>query len=906
MARTMALAPGTRLGPYEIVSPIGKGGMGEVYRARDTKLERDVAIKVLPDELAAEEERVRRFEREAKLLASLNHPNIASIYGFEDSDRRVKALVLEHVEGPTLAERIQEGPIQMEDAVAIAKQIADALEAGHEAGVIHRDLKPANIKLKEDGTVKVLDYGLAKALEADSASEADAELSHSPTLTRQGTQLGMILGTAAYMSPEQAKGKRVDKRTDIWAFGAVLYEMLTGHRAFAGEDVSDTLAAVLRAEPDWTALPATTPSFIRQVLRLCLTKNARGRARDIGDVRLALEGAFETVAQVGSTSDEATTTWAKRRRVVPLVVGVALVAAMISGLAVWSAMRSPVVAVDVTRFTIDSPDPFEVAPRGKDLAVSPDGRFVVYSGRMPDSNFSKLYVRWVDGLDALPLSGTQEAESPFVSPDGQWIGFWMSGELRKVSALGGPVIKVASVPLVMRGASWVHGNRIIFGSPGGGLFGVSGEGGEPEQLTTPPEGESHGWPSGVPNDGVVLFARSPVRFATSGAELAALSLDTGEVRTLGLTGTSPRYVRTGHLVFAVADGTVRVVPFDPDRLEVTGGPVPLVENVVVKTSGAADFDVSDAGRLVYLEGSGSSSASRRLVWVSRDGREEPIDASGGGYHTPHISPDGTRVAVDRADADGADIWIFDLSRGTETKLTADAFVEANPLWTPDGTGVVYGSAGAIEGGIFWKSADGTGEADRLMSVDAGTAMVGPSAWSADGTTLAFWIVNVSTDIGLLSVGGDGTPTPLIAGEFMEQVPAISPDGMWIAYESDQSGREEIYAQRFPRLGQRVTISTDGGRQPVWSRDGRELFYRSANGMMAVPIDTSPTFSVGQPTSLFEDDYYFFLSRRTYDVAPDGERFLMVTAGDAAADARPFRIVVVEHWFEELKARVPTN
>ena len=874
--------------------------MGEVYRALDTKLDRDVAVKVLPDEFAKDKERLARFEREAKLLASLNHPNIASIYGLEESDG-VKALVLEHIEGPTLAERIAEGPIPVEEAIAIGGQIAEALEAGHEAGVVHRDVKPANVKVKEDGTVKVLDYGLAKALEGDGPSGVDSELSQSPTLTRHGTQVGVILGTAAYMSPEQAKGKRVDKRTDIWAFGAVLYEMLTGSRAFAGEDVSDTLAAVLRAEPDWTALPGETPSHVRQVLQLCLTKGAKGRARDIGDPRLAIEGAFETVADGRSTLDEATTTRAKWRQVAPLVLGAALVAAMISGLAVWSAMRSSDVAVDVTRLTIDSPGPLEVAPFHNDLAVSPDGSFVVYIGKIPETPFVQLYLRSVDRLDAAPLSGTQSADGPFVSPDGQWIGFSVGGELRKVSALGGPVVTLATITSAIRGASWVHDDRIIFGTYNGGLFGVSGEGGEPEQLTTPPDGESHSWPSAVPNGDVVLFT---IGQAARRGELAALSLDTGEVRTLGLAGTNPHYVRTGHLAFAVADGTMRAVPFDPDRLEVTGRPVTLVENIVVKGSGAADFDVSDAGRLVYMEGARSGSASRRLTWVSRDGQEEPIDASTGAYYTPHISPDGTRVAVDRADADGADIWILDLSRGTETKLTTDAFVEANPLWTPDGTGVVYGSFGDSEGGIFWKSADGTGEADRLMRIDAGTAVVGPSAWSADGTTLAFWLVNVSSDIGLLSVGGDGTPTPLIAEEFMEQVPAISPDGKWIAYESDESGQEEIYAQRFPGLGQRVTISTDGGRQPIWSQDGRELFYRSADGMMAVPIDTSPTFRAGQPTLLFEDDYFFFLSRRTYDVAPDGQRFLMITAGDAAAGARPFRMVVVEHWFEELKTRVP--
>ncbi len=900
----MRLAIGTRLGLYEIISPIGKGGMGEVYRARDTKLERDVAIKVLPDELADDEDRVARFEREAKLLASLNHPNIASIYGLEGN-----ALVLELVEGLTLAERIEQGPIPVDEAIAIAQQIAVALEAGHEAGVIHRDLKPANIKLKDDGTVKVLDYGLAKAFDADSMSETDAELSHSPTLTRQGTQLGVILGTAAYMSPEQAKGKRVDKRTDIWAFGAVLYEMLTGTRLFAGEDVSDTLAAVLRAEPDWSALPDETPSFVRRVLQLCLAKNLQERARDIGDVRLAMGGAFETVADEASFSDERPRVGAKPRPSVPLLLGSALTAAVISGIVVWSSMRSSGVPIDVARWTIDTAGSLDVERFHRDIAVSPDGRFVVYNERIPDSNFNQLYLRSIDQLDGSPLPGTLAAQGPFVSPDGQWIGFSEGNRLQKVSSFGGPGISIATVPSLVRGASWLPDDRIVFGSHNGGLFVVPAGGGDPKQLTTPPDGESHRWPSAVPNSEIVLFARSPVGgLAARDGELAALSLDTGEVRPLGLRGTNPRYVRTGHLIYAVDDGTIRALPFDPHRLEITGGPVPVLENVLVKATGVAEVDLSDAGRLVYLEGSGFRDPSRRLVWVSRDGQEEPIDASPGAYFTPHLSPDGTRLAVDRANADSADIWILDLSRDTETKLTADAFVEAHPMWTPDGTGIVYGSAFSSDGGIFRRLADGTGTAERLMSVDSRSAVVGPSSWSADGTTLAFWVVNVSTDIGLLSLDGDGSSTSLLASEFMEQVPAISPDGTWIAYESEESGRAEIYAQRFPELGQRVTISTDGGRQPVWSRDGRELFYRSAEGMMAVPITTFTTsraLSAGTPTRLFEDDYYFYLSRRTYDVAPDGQRFLMITMGDYAAEGvSSHRMVVVENWHEELKARVP--
>jgi len=891
----MSLDAGTRLGPYEIVEPIGKGGMGEVYRARDTKLDRDVAIKVLPDELAADEERVARFEREAKLLASLNHPNIASIYGFESN-----SLVLELVEGPTLADRIEQGPLPIDETIAIAKQIAEALEAGHEAGVIHRDLKPANIKVRDDGTVKVLDYGLAKALEAEAADGGDAELSHSPTLTRQGTQLGVILGTAAYMSPEQAKGKRVDRRTDIWAFGAVVYEMLTGKRAFVGADVSEVLASVLAREPDWTVLPGGLSEVRGTYLRRCLRKDPKERIRDIGDVRLALDGAFDVsnAPAPSPASDETVTSHGWR------AVAFAVAAALISGAAVWSLTRQPDTVESVARSSVEASNAI-VDNLYSDLALARDGSFVVYEGRSPNNVAGELYLRRLDQLDSSLLRGTEGGVMPFVSPDGQWVGFFVGSELKKVSVSGAPPVTVAKMPSPPRGASWGDDDQIIVGSRDAGLFRVSAGGGVPEQLTEPEGTERHSWPQWIPNRQALLFTM--LVSTDVGFELAALPLENGEVKKLGIAGTAPRFLHSGHFVYALpSDGSMAVASFDPARLEVVGSPLPLIENVSIKISGAASFDVSDAGRVVYLPGVGGGRQSRRLVWVSRDGREEAIDAPAGEYYSPQLSPDGSRVAVDRRDGDRPDVWILDLARGSQMKLTTDVFVEMNPLWTPDGERVVYGmSRNENDIGLFRRSADGTGEAEPLLVLtDETVAAVGPTGWSPDGATLAYWIVRGGPDIRLLSLDDDGSDAPLLASEFSEQGPAISPDGKWMAYVSDESGQLEVYVQRFPNLGGRVSVSTAGGRQPLWSRDGTELFYRSPAGVVAVPVNAGDSFTAGEPEVLFEDPYFLYLSRRTYDVSPDGQRFLMVSTG-VGGDAGPVRIQIIENWFSELERLVPT-
>ena len=895
----MPLTTGTTLGPYSVTAKIGEGGMGEVYRARDTKLDRDVALKVLPEAFTSDPDRLARFEREAKVLASLNHPNIGSIYGLEEAEG-VRALVLELVEGPTLADRIKQGPIPIDEALPIAKQIAEALEAAHERGVIHRDLKPANIKVREDGTVKVLDFGLAKALDPN----PDADPSQSPTLTAAATQMGVIMGTAAYMSPEQGRGKTVDKRADIWAFGVVLYEMLTGRRAFEGEDVSLTLSAVLQREPEWAGLPANVPHGLNTYLRRCLQKDPRQRVQAIGDVRLAMEGAFETPVPHPGEAAVAPPLQAWQRPVPATIAALTLLA--LGGLAVWTLTRPDVIPGDLIRFTIVPPDaaPLDLPGRGPDLAISPDGTQVVYQSRLPGGGL-RLNLRPIDQLVGAPVRGTEGGASPFVSPDGEWVGFVLStsaGSLQKVSIFGGPPVTLTEFPNQIAGASWGADNQIIFGTQNAGLFRVSGGGGEPEALTTldADQGEqNHRWPFIIPGREAVVFVISTGVPLTTG-QLAVLDLDTRDVTRLGLAGVSPHYVWTGHLVYAAADGSVRAVPFDATSLEVTGNPVPLVEGVVVKSSGAADFSISDNGRLVYVAGGAGGGAARTLGWVDREGQMTPV-IEGAAIEMPRLSPDGTRVAFAMDSAGGMSIWIRDLERGSDTRLTV-AGNNRRPAWTPDGATVTFASDRAGVYDVYSKPADGSGGAELLMQ-PRNTKV--PGSWSPDGRTLVYYEVGSSgtgRDIWTFPVGGD--PAPFLDTQFDERAPHLSPDGHWVAYVSDQAGEDRVYVQPFPEGGRVIPISTGGGIEPVWSRDGRELFYRDGNQLLVVGVATEPEFSVERPTVLFEEPYEadpVALGNPNYDVSLDGQHFLMV--GSSGVDDTA-TLTVVLNWFEELKARVP--
>ena len=889
--------------------------MGEVYQARDTKLDRDVALKVLPDAFTSDPERLARFEREAKVLASLNHPNIGGIHGLEESDG-VKALVLELVEGPTLADRIANGPIPLDDALPIARQMADALEAAHEQGVIHRDLKPANIKVKSDGTVKVLDFGLAKAFQPE-ASDPNMSLSPTISLTAAATQIGMVIGTAAYMAPEQAKGKPVDRHADVWAFGAVVYEMLSGRRAFGGGDVSDTLAMVLMKEVDWSLLPADTPASMRTLLERCLARDPKQRIRDIGDVRLAMDGAFETTvsAPPPETVRPAVRWW--QRPVSLVIAGLALVA--VGGLAAWTWTGSQTAPADVMRFVIE---PSSDAPLGsgsrQDIAISPDGTQIVYNGRAPGGGSPQLNLRSLAESEGAPVRGSVRGYAPFLSPDGAWIGFVTQGPaattLVKLSRLGGPWVELTESPSAIFGASWGPDDQIVFGTERSGLFRVSGGGGDAENLTTPDieAGEiGHRWPFIIAGTDAVLFTLDAGNPTVDG-QLAVLSSGTGEVKQLDLAGTSPRYVSTGHLVYAAEDGSVRAVPFDLDTLSVAGNPVPLIEGVAVKPSGAASFSISDHGHLVWVPDTAAVTGQRSLVWVDLSGQREEIDLPLADYRGPRVSPDGARAAVEIPDVETNLLWIWiaDTTRGTLSRLTETETGGFSPIWTPDGQAIVFPAVSPDGRAFYRRLADGTGETEHLATIEEAT-FISTLSWSPDGDSLVFHFRRGEDfgDIAMLSLS-DGTWRPLIDTEATEGFPAVSPDGRWLAYVSDETGASEVYVQRFPDLGGRQPISTGGGIDPVWSPDGRTLYYLTSppvREMMAVPIDAGPPMTVGIPEALFE--FRFVRPRgpvRMHDLTPDGDRFLMVADQGTQAEESddPRRINVVLNWHTELLERVP--
>ncbi len=919
------LTAGTRLGPYEVQSAIGAGGMGEVYRARDTRLKRDVAIKVLPEGVAEDPDRLGRFQREAELLATLNHPNIAAVYGLE-KDRGITAIVLELVDGETLAEAIARGPIAVGDALAIVRQVAAALEAAHEKGVIHRDLKPANIKVTPDGTVKVLDFGLAKFIEAGGAGTAGGPgglgaLTMSPTLSVHATYAGVILGTAAYMSPEQAKGRLVDKRSDVWSLGCVLYEMLTGRRPFEGEDIADTIAYVLTKEPDWSLLPADVPPAIRTLLRKCVEKDRKKRIADVSTVQFILDEPASIATSPGVPPVAATipapSTWRRfATYAAVLLAGIAATAMAAWGMATLNE-RPP----QVSRFAIVPPaaQPLNANAPDRAVTISPDGTHVLYRAGLGTGGAGQLVVRAIDQLDARGLSGITAFREPFVSPDGRWIGFHPRGEIRKVAITGGPAITLCRTSGAPRGSSWGPDDVIIFATDDAstGLMSVPAAGGEPKVLTKPngARGEGdHIFPFVLPGGKAVLFTiATPGQVETS--QIAVLDLNTGRIKILVRGGSQAEYVETGHLVYAAA-GTLRAVRFDLKRLEVVSDPVPVLEQVLTVPGGETSFAISRTGTLVYVPGgiAGGQGAQRSLLWVNRQGREEPIKAPTRAYTYPRLSPDGTRVAIEIRDQEN-DIWIWTLARETLTRLTFDPGLDNFPVWTPNSQRVVFASPRNGPPNLFWQAADGTGAVERLTT---SPNQQEPTSISPDGLRLALRDTGPKTgaDINLLTFEGQRRVEPLIQTTFAERNAEISPDGRWLAYESNESGQYQIYVRPFPKVeGGRWQVSTTGGTRPLWARNGRELFYLDESGgkLMAVPVQTAgATFSQGNPGKVFDTRYYgpgSGNSGRTYDVSSDGQRFLMIkenAAFEQSSNATPASMVVVLNWFEELKRLAPAK
>jgi serine/threonine protein kinase/Tol biopolymer transport system component len=893
----MALASGTRLGSYEVTAQIGAGGMGEVYQAHDTKLGRDVAIKVLPEAFAHDPERLARFQREAKMLAALNHPNIATIYGLEHSDG-THYLVMELVPGENLAERVKAGPLPIEEALIIAKQIAEALEAAHEKSIIHRDLKPANVKVTPEGKVKVLDFGLAKAFAGDTSTE---DIGNSPTLSMAATMQGVILGTAAYMSPEQARGKSVDKRTDIWAFGCVLYELLTGMAAFHGEDVTDILAAVVRAEPAWDRLPPSTPTKIRDLLRRCLQKDANKRARDAGDARIEIEEALAaTTNSDASSAAPARGIRALRRRPLVLALGTLLLGGAVVGLAVWNLKPSPS-PQRVSRLVIDLPPGQQLAglENGPAVSLSRDGAYLAYVARQAGTQ--QIYLRPLDSLQARPIPGTEGGVSPFFSPDGQWLGIFAGGKLKKVSISGGAALTLGDAA-ALRGASWGILGTIIFApTPTSVLQQMSDAGGVSQPLTRFEKGEtSHRWPEFLPGGKAVLFDPGA---AASYTQIAVQLIGASERRNLvqGVQGGSnPHYANSGHLVYAQG-GNLMAARFDAERLVVTGTPVPVLEGVVQSTTGAAQYSFADNGALAYVPGA-FQRPPNRLVWVSRNGTEQPLAAPPHSYLAPRISPDGLRIAVAFLEQE-SQVWLYDLSRETLTRFTFEGNANYVAAWTSDGKRIAFSSNKEGPLNVFWQRADGSGGLERLTTSEY---TQGPSSWSPDGQLLAFVQIAPATgsDIWIIRLS-DRKPQPFLQTPFNEGAPRFSPDGRWLAYVSDESGRFEVYVQPYPGPGGKWQISTEGGTEPIWNPNGRELFYRSSDKIMAVEITTQPSFSAGNSKAVVEGPYQPTPATLTnYDVSHDGQRFLMLKPSEQ--EAAPTQINVVLNWFEELKQKVPTG
>ena len=843
---------GQTLAHYRVVEKLGAGGMGEVYLAADTKLGRDVAIKVLPPQFARDPERLARFEREARVLAQLNHPNIAAIYGIEQSGD-VHFLVLEYVPGPTLAELIAMGRMDAGKSSQICNLIAQALEAAHEKGFVHRDLKPANIKIAPDDQVKLLDFGLAKAW----AEESSGDPSQSPTLSIAATRAGTLLGTAAYMSPEQARGSRVDKRADIWAFGCVLYEMVTGRKAFDGETITDIIAAVVGKEPDWAALPAGAPE---RLLRRCLEKDSKRRLRDIGDARMLLEEPQPAPVTVARTK-------ARLWGIAPAV------AALVAGVAVWLLKPAPPAPPRaVARLAVVLPA--EVALRffGRpSVAFSPTGRHIVFAASRAGA--SQLYLRGIDRAEAQPIAGAEGAVMPFFSPDGQWIAFSADGKLKKVPITGGPPTVLCDAPAPW-GGSWGSDDGILFNPTfGSGLHRVSAAGGKPEVVTTADLKQGnvqHRWPFFLPGGKAAVFAIHNA--GSRGGDVGLVSLQTGQWQTVIENAGYPQYSPSGHLLFMRGDALM-AAPFDLARLRVTGQAVPVLERVARNAvTGASQFSVSGDGSLVYI--SGAVAAGRAPVWVNRQGVARPLGDLRRDFREPRLSPDGKRLAVSTNSP--TDIGVYEMTRGAFTRLTFEAGEEESTIWSPDGRRIAF-AGDRPKRQILWRTADGSGSEEALATLEQHAHL---SSWSRDGKHIAYAALDPATgwDIWLLPLEGDRKPQPWLRTPFEEVMPVFSPDGRWLAYSSNELGRPEIYVRPASGQGGKWQISTDGGLEPLWAPNGRELFFRHGDQVLAAQIEAGPAFQPGKPRLLFAGAYVSAATdsrSRHYDVAPDGREFVMV-------------------------------
>ena len=909
---------GARLGVFEVRALIGRGGMGEVYRAHDTKLGRDVAIKVLPSAFTADAGRLASFEREARVVASLNHPHIAAIHGVEESDG-VRGLVLELVEGETLAERLERArgagrsSFPLQEVLSYARQIADALEAAHEKGITHRDLKPANIKITPDGVVKLLDFGIAKVITGDGPG---VDLTHAPTATLEATRAGLILGTAGYMSPEQARGKTVDKRADVWAFGCVLYEMLSRQRAFAGDTLSDTIAAILERDPDWSMLPADTPRTVRRLIQRCLEKDPKQRLRDIGDARLDLEQVIR--GEVEETDEriavQRARSWRTRARMA--AAATIVFAATSAGLLWYGLLRDSTPSGDrrVSRFTVDLPKDSVIVPTfNANLALSPDGTHLAYTP-LP----GPVVIRRLDTVDGQPLEASVTPgfrQGPLFSPDGASIAYvdgnapfsWRR-PFQKVALAGGPALKLAEYDMFHRG-DWSDDGWLYWTARyPGGIVRIRDSGGETEPVTKldVAGGErSHRFASLLPGGDALIYT---VGFEGidnyDDARIDLWDIRTGTKKTIIEGGTSAAYSPSGHIVYARA-GKLMAVPFDTQRREVTGTAFEVQDGVMMsRNTGAAHYTLSKRGDLAYVPGP-AEGGRRALVWVNRSGKAEPLPLPPASYLYPRISPDGRTLAVE-IEGPNHDFYFYDFARTVLSKVTTDG-LSHDPVWSPDGSRLAFRSWQAGGMTMWSMRSDRSGAPERL---DPSGTRQSPVSFSPDGKFLAFDQKDPDTgdDAWVLPLGGTEAPQGIARTRFGEGSMKFSPDGRWVAYSSDESGRPEIYVQAFPGPGLKLQISSGGGIDPVWRRSGGELFYRAQNKMMVVSVITAPTFKASAPRQLWEGRYSQGIaascgmpgvSSSNYDVSADGQRFLMVRDEDQTASST--KIVVVLNWVEQLKA-----